>query len=255
MDLTQVRNATLLLKYDDATVLIDPMLGARGSIDPFPGPHGNPSRNPLVDLPMPLDELLAPDVVVVTHTHVDHWDPAAAALLPRDVPILTQHREDAEQIAEHGFTDVRVLEDPQTIAGVEFTRTGGQHGSDEVVAEVPRIGEVMGVVVRHAEDPTIYIAGDSVLDHDVREVLSRVAPDVVVLNTGEAVVTETGPILMGPADVVEVAALAPAARLIAVHLEALNHCPATRADVLAEATAHGITDRVLVPGDGESISL
>lgn len=255
MKLTQVRNATMLLQYDEVTVLIDPMLGAKGSIDPFPGPHGNPARNPLVDLPVPLTGLLAPDVVVVTHTHIDHWDPAAAALLPRGVPILAQHGEDAVKIAEHGFTDVRVLEAPQTVAGVEFTSTGGQHGSDEVIAELPQIGEVMGVIVRHADEPVIYIVGDSVLTDDVRDALINNAPDVVVLNTGEAVMTETGPIIMGPADVVEVAALAPAARIIAVHMEALNHCPATREDVLAEAAAHGISDRVLVPGDGERMSL
>ncbi|MCF2587114.1 MBL fold metallo-hydrolase [Brevibacterium sp. UCMA 11752] len=251
MKMTQVRNATMVMSYDDATVLIDPMLGAKGSMPPFPCATGDTSRNPLVDLVVSLDELLTPDVIVVTHTHADHWDPAAAALLPRHTPILAQHAEDAALIADEGFTDVRILESTTTVAGVEFTRAGGQHGSDEILESMPDIGEVMGVVLRHDDDPVVYIAGDTIMTDEVRRNLAEVAPDVVVLNTGEAVPSTLGPIIMGPKDVVEVAGLAPQAKVVASHLEALNHCPATREDVRAAASAHAITDRVLVPEDGE----
>lgn len=255
MRLTHVRNATMLLEYGGATVLVDPMLGARGSIESFPSPVRSRARNPLVDLPMSVSDLLSPDVVVVTHTHVDHWDAAAAALLPRGVPVLAQHAQDAATIAQHGFTAVQVLGAPVVIGGVEFTRTSGQHGSEAAFAASPGLGEVMGVVLRHPGEPCIYIAGDTVLDDNVRKALATHIPDVVVLNTGEAALTEAGPIIMGPRDAVEVAQLAPGARVVAVHLEALNHCPATRADVRTRAGAHGVADRVLVPTDGESLTL
>lgn len=249
--MTQVRNATMVMAYEDATVLIDPMLGAKGSMPPFPSATGNTSRNPLVDLVVPLDELLTPDVIVVTHTHADHWDPAAAALLPRHTPILAQHTEDAALISEEGFTDVRILESTTTVAGVEFTRAGGQHGSDKILEAMPEIGQVMGVVLRHGDDPVVYIAGDTVLTDEVRKNLHEVTSDVVVLNTGEAVPSTLGPIIMGPEDVVKVAGLAPQAKIVASHLEALNHCPATREDVRSAAVENSVTDRVLVPEDGE----
>ncbi|MGX1769485.1 hypothetical protein ACWIE7_14445 [Dietzia sp. NPDC055343] len=54
MQLTLIRNATLLLDAGGARVLVDPMLGARGSLDPFATPTGNTERNPLVDLPVPV---------------------------------------------------------------------------------------------------------------------------------------------------------------------------------------------------------
>lgn len=193
--------------------------------------------------------------MVVTHTHADHWDRAASALLPRGIPILTQHVDDQAKIAAHGFTDVRVLGETLTVAGVEFTRTGGQHGSDQLIEALPRRGEVMGVVVRHPDEPVVYIAGDSVMNDHVREALRVHTPDVVVLNTGEAALTADGPIIMGPGDVAEVAGLAQQARIVAVHLESLNHCPATRADVRAVAATDGLGDRVSVPEDGETLTL
>lgn len=250
----QVRSATMVLQYEGATVLIDPMLGARGSMPPFPSETGNTDRNPLVDLASPLDELLAPDVIVVTHTHPDHWDPAAASLLPRRTPILVQHDEDAALISGQGFTDVRVLESTATIAGVEFTRTGGQHGSDESLAAQPELGQVMGVVLQHGDDQVIYIAGDTIMTEEVRQNLVDIAADVIVLNTGEAIPSTLGPIIMGPKDVVEVAGLAPQAQIVAAHMEALNHCPVTREDVRTTAASHAISDRVSVPEDGETLS-
>lgn len=253
MKMTQVRNATMVMEYEDATVLIDPMLGAKGSMPPFPCATGDTSRNPLVDLVVPLEELLTPDAIVVTHTHADHWDPAAAALLPRHTPVLAQHAEDAALISGEGFTDVRILETTAVIGGVEFTRAGGQHGSDEILEAMPEVGEVMGVILRHGDDPLVYIAGDTILTDEVRKNLDQVAPDVVVLNTGEAVPSTLGPIIMGPEDVVEVAGLAPQAKIVASHLEALNHCPATREDVRAAAAAHAISERVVVPEDGETL--
>ncbi len=251
MKITQVRNATLLLEVGGIRVLVDPMLGAKGSQPGF----ASERRNPLVDLVVPLADLLDPDIVVVTHTHSDHWDAAAAALLPRDVPVLVQHGEDAAKIADAGFTRVTVLGEPTTMYGVTFTRTGGQHGSDATLAAAPRLGEVMGVVIAHPDEQTLYIAGDTVYHPAVEQALAAHRPDVIVLNTGEAVLPGLDPILMGAEDVVRVHGLAPDARIVAVHMEALDHCTVTRDDVRATAEANGIVESVEVPEDGETLDV
>ncbi|MFJ6678225.1 MBL fold metallo-hydrolase [Microbacterium sp. NPDC091382] len=251
MKITQVRNATLLLEVGGIRILVDPMLGAKASQPGF----ASERRNPLVDLVVPLADLLEPDVVVVTHTHSDHWDAAAAALLPRDVAVLVQHDEDAVKVAEAGFTGVIVLDEPTTVRGVTFTRTGGQHGSDATLAAAPRLGEVMGVVIAHSAEPTLYVAGDTVYHPAVEAALDAHSPDVVVLNTGEAVLPGLDPILMGAEDVVRVHGLAPDARIVAVHMESLDHCTVTRADVRAVAAAHGISASVLVPEDGDTLTV
>ena len=255
MRITQVRNATMLVEVGGRRILVDPMLGARGSMDPFPAASGSTARNPTVDLVVPLADLLSPVVVVVTHTHPDHSDPAAAALLPRGTTVLAQDRADAGTVSAAGFEDVRVLDEPLTIGGTTFVRTGGQHGSDAALEAMPVLGRVSGVVVRHPGEPVLYIAGDTVWNEQVRTALAEHRPDVVVLNTGEALIDPRFPILMGAADVLDVHRAAPQARIVAVHMESLNHCTVPRARVRDLAREHGIAERVLVPEDGEVLAL
>ena len=59
---------------------------------------------------------------------------------------------------------------------------------------------------------------------------------------------------MEAGDVIAVAEAAPSARVVAVHIEAINHCLETRAALRAAAVAAaGVADRVAVPADGESL--
>ena len=52
-------------------------------------------RLPLVDLPIPIEEIVKDlDAVIVTHTHVDHWDEFAAKAIPKYIPIFVQNGSD-----------------------------------------------------------------------------------------------------------------------------------------------------------------
>ena len=62
---------------------------------------------------------------------------------------------------------------------------------------------------------------------------------------------------MTAADVIETARAAPSAQIVAVHLEAINHCLETRED-LAEAIGAAGLDRdarVKIPVDGETMEI
>jgi hypothetical protein len=52
-------------------------------------------------------------------------------------------------------------------------------------------------------------------------------------------------------DVVALARHAPGTPIVAVHLEAINHCLESREDLRARLRAEGLEDRVSVPADGE----
>ena len=106
MKLTLVRHATLLLDTSLGRVLVDPMLGAAGTTPPIedtPNQSPQPARRAAAARG---DVIAGVDLCIVTHLHEDHFDEAAAALLPRDLPILTQP-ESADELRGHGFTDVR----------------------------------------------------------------------------------------------------------------------------------------------------
>jgi L-ascorbate metabolism protein UlaG (beta-lactamase superfamily) len=235
--ITLVRNATLLVELAGQRLLVEPMLddaGARPPVEDSPTPR----RNPLVPLPFPAEEVVRGlDAVVVTHLHQDHFDETGARLLPRDVPVFCQP-EDEERLAELGL-DARAVADELDWDGLRLVRTAGRHGHGEV-AEA--LGPVSGFVM-----DGLYIAGDTVWCPEVEEAIGRHRPQVAVVNGSGACFVGGRPLVMTSSDVGEVAARVPT--VVIVHLEAIDHCLETRAEVRAAVPG------ALVPEDGETIEL
>ena len=220
MRLRLIRHATLELDYGGRRLLVDPMLDpaeARGPVQNTP----NDRRNPLVELPEPAEDVAArAELVHVTHLHEDHLDATAVKLLKGDRVVVCQP-EDAETLRERGFTDARPVEDTLEVGGLSVTRTRGQHGTGEI-AEM--LAPVSGFVLRADGEPTVYIAGDTIWCEAVERALEEHSPDVVVVNASGARFNEGDPIVMNVEDVATVARHVLPAKVVAVHLEAINHC-------------------------------
>lgn len=256
MKITQIRSATLVIEYAGKKFLVDPMLAPK---DSYPGFRGTPNshiKNPTVELVTPINEIINVDAVIVTHTHQDHWDDAAQALLRKDIPLFVQDNADAEIVRAAGFHDVRVLSSESTFEGVVLKKTYGQHGSDAALAALSTIlGNVSGVVFMHDCEKTVYLAGDTVWNDCVRQNLIEHAPDVVILNSGDAQILGFGAIIMGKDDVLAVHLAAPHATLVATHMEAVNHALLTRKELRKFAIEHGMAHSLFVPEDGEAMEL
>lgn len=255
----QIRNATVKITYGDTTFLIDPMLAKQGAYPGFDGTYRSELRNPLVGLPMPAEDVIDDtDAVIVTHTHLDHWDAAAQALLPKDIPLFAQHQADAAMIREQGFTNVRILSDKAEFDGVTLSRTGGQHGTDEMYASpevAAALGDVMGVVFQAPGQETLYLVGDTIWRDEVDQALDEYDPKIVVLNAGQAMRSDyDDPIIMGKEDVLRATRTAPEATVVATHMDAINHMSLTREALREYVQAVGIEDHVVIPADGEVIS-
>ncbi len=249
MKLQLIRHATLLLEYAGRRVLMDPMLGEAGNAPPIQN-SPSPRPNPLVALPMPVGEILrGVQAVLVTHTHRDHWDDAAAQLIPKDVPLFGQP-EDETKFRTQGFTAVMPVAAEAHFDGIAISRTGGQHGTGEIGR---RMAPVSGFVLQAQGEPTLYIAGDTICCPEVAEALARYAPTVTVVNAGGARFLEGDPITMTPEDVTSTCKAAPATHVVAVHMEAINHCIVSRADLRFQLEAARLLDRVSIPDDGEFV--
>lgn len=248
MKIQLIRNGTLRIEYARKTILVDPYLADK---------HAHPScagisRNPMVDLPFPAEQVVAGiDLVVISHLHSDHYDSTARRLLPKNIKILCQPG-DNQTLESHGFLNVSPVLDQLAWQGIQITRTPGQHGSGSVLDEM---GGVSGFIFEAENELALYWAGDTVLCDPVLETIKKTQPDIIVTNSGGAVWGENVPIIMDAPQTIAVCRAAPNSKIVAVHLESEDHAPVTRADLRAYAEENGIpAERLIIPRDGEVVA-
>ncbi|HEU5414403.1 MAG TPA: MBL fold metallo-hydrolase [Candidatus Angelobacter sp.] len=247
MLLQLVRHATLLLEYAGMRILVDPMLSDAGAMAPIQN-SPQPRNNPLVSLPCSVDEVLDNlQAVLVTHTHRDHWDDAAIQLVPKDLPLFCQP-EDLKKMEDTHFLNVAAVHDERHWSKICITRTHAQHGTSDVGKAM---APASGYVLQAAGESTLYIAGDSIWCKEVGGAIKHFKPEIIVVNAGGARFLEGDPITMTAEDVVDVCRAAPHAQVVAVHMEAINHCLVTRKDLAHSAHAAGV--KVTIPADGEVV--
>lgn len=250
MRLRLLRHATLVVQTGDVRLLIDPMLDPVGTQPPVPETP-DPRHNPLVGLPVePLDAVAGISAVLVTHLHGDHFDRTALGVVPRDRPILCQPR-DQPMFVRAGL-QATVADGTLELGMVRITRTSGQHGTGAIGQEM---GDSSGYVIAADGEPTLYVAGDTVWCPEVQDAITTHEPAVIVVNAGAARFIHGDPITMDVADVVATCNAAPDALIVAVHMEAMNHCGLTRAALRAAIANAGLDGRVATPADGETLEL
>ena len=249
MHLQLFRHATMHLSLPEGTILIDPMLSAQGALDPVP--HSpNPRANPLVPLPLLPNEIVkSSNACLVTHLHRDHFDTAAAQLLPKELPVFCPPFATAA-LQEQGFKSVQAAAPQAHWQQLRLTLTEGQHGLGEIGRQM---GAVAGFVLTGPDRPSIYLAGDTVWCPEVADALKTHRPDIIILYGGGARFTHAGPITMTETDVLTVCRHAPQAQVIVVHMEAFDHCLLSRSQLRRHLQTAGVN--ALVPNDGDIIML
>jgi L-ascorbate metabolism protein UlaG (beta-lactamase superfamily) len=248
MRLKLLRNATLRISYAGQEILVDPCLGAKGSLPSFAGIAPNPTVELSESVPAIVDGI---DLAIISHLHIDHFDVAGEDALPKELSMFCQP-EDLETIKGKGFTQVTALTNETTWNGISLQRTAGQHGTGEVLKKA---GLVMGFILRAPGEPTFYWAGDTVLIPKVLDIIANERPDVILTHSGGAIIDDTF-LIMNDSQTVELIRNASGAKVIAVHLEAIDHCSVTRAKLRATANAAGISEaQLFIPADGQELNL
>lgn len=252
MKITQVRNATIIIEYGSKRFLIDPMLGAKGAFAPFPL-TGNKLRNPVVELPMPVDEILRGiDAAIITHTHLDHIDPPALEVIDKQLQIFVQDNKDADFMRKHGFINVSILSTETLFGDVTLHKTPGKHGAFPMILIA---GNTCGIVFRKRWEKTLYLVGDTIWYDGVKKTLAEYTPEVILVNAGGNKFKGFRPVIMHEKDVLEVHRHAPQSTIVATHMEGVNHNTVTRKALRKFAENNGFSGKLIIPDNGQTISL
>lgn len=247
MRITQVRNATVLVEMGARRVLVDPMLSPAGVMPGFRLFRGERRKNPLVELPEGWEEVFARATeVLITHEHPDHLDPPAVEWIRSRGLTVWGSRVDVPNLRRKGL-DARVATEMGTDVAVEIVP--GVHGHG-VVGWL--LGPVAGFYLAVADEPSLYVTGDTVLTARVREAVERLRPEVIIAPAGAANFGMGKDILFSEAELVELAQLS-AGRLAFNHLEAIDHCLVTRTRLRELMDGAGVGERVSIPEDGEAM--
>ncbi|RBL90147.1 MBL fold metallo-hydrolase [Chitinophaga flava] len=253
MTIQLIRSATVKVTVNNKRILTDPILADKGTEAPIP--FANDKKNPGIDLPFSRDRVLKEvDAVLLTHYHPDHFDEAAEKMLPKNMLIFCQPGDDIK-LQEKGFTNTRVIDSSLTWEGITISRYLASHHKGAVGA--PPFGISSSYYLQTGKQ-SVFFTGDAILDELLTNSLLRTQPPVIVANTGECQFTRENPVLapgitmtLTTGELKTITTLLPSTTIIAVHMDAINHCSLSKTALRKYITDEKLKSRIVVPNEGD----
>jgi L-ascorbate metabolism protein UlaG (beta-lactamase superfamily) len=252
MKVHHLRNATMVIEAGNKVILVDPMLGKKGTAGPtFTLFRFKPQRNPIVDLPDNAINLVEQTThCLITHLHPDHLDKEAENfLLSKQIPIICSINDEAT-LRKKGLNVSQTVDywKESHFLGGKIQGIPAVHGYGFIAKPM---GKVMGFYIELPNEKSIYLSADTIYTNDVHRALTQLKPEISVVACGTAQLDVFQPLLMRMDDILKYVKNAPN-HVIANHLEAVNHCPTKRNQLKDEVEKIGFSEKIFIPQDGES---
>ncbi len=252
MKIHHLRNATLIIEFENKVILVDPMLGKKATMPTFTYVRFKARKNPIVPLPESCLTILNKVThCIITHQHPDHIDKAGERfLIENKIPVLCSIKDEAAFLKK-GLNIIQTIEYWKSVDFLDGKIEGvpARHGYGYVAKPM---GNVMGFYIQFPNQPSIYISSDTIYTKSVEKVLKEYKPDISIVASGTAQLDIFKPLLMTIEDIIKFIENSPN-NVIANHLEAVNHCPTTRKELKEILQRKNIWDKVSIPNDGEVI--
>jgi L-ascorbate metabolism protein UlaG (beta-lactamase superfamily) len=160
MKLTYIRWSMTIIETNGLTIVTDPVFRVLGI-------HQAPKSYTIERMPRP-------DLVFISHTHLDHYEPGTLKRLDPSTPVWmpAEKVQLASRLGLRALRGVREWESDE-FKGIRLTAVPAMHTGGE-----------LGLVVEG--DRTVYFAGDTALDRDLfREIGRRWNVEAVLLPIGD----------------------------------------------------------------------
>lgn len=244
----------MVIETGAIVLLIDPMIGPTGTMPPFSFFRSKPKRNPIVPLPESCQPTL--DRVthcLLTHQHPDHLDKEAEQyLIRKKIPVICSVL-DEKAFRKKGLNVTQTIDYWKRVEflGGKIEGIPARHGYGFVAKPA---GKVMGYYIELPNEPSIYLSSDTIYTDKVGKVLKEYKPDISVVAAGSAQFDIFKPLLMTVEDILTFTRNAPG-KVIANHMEAVNHCPTTRVSLRHKLQEQGLMEKTFIPEDGDWLEL
>ncbi|WP_439880072.1 MBL fold metallo-hydrolase [Pontibacter sp. MBLB2868] len=249
-----IRNASMILETEKDIILIDPMLGEQGVMPTFTLFRHKAKRNPTVPLPDNCNLILEKVThCLITHQHPDHIDSKGVQfLIEKNIPITCSIK-DEKALMKRGLNVVQALKhwDNQPFLGGTIEGIPARHGYGFVAKPM---GNVIGFYIKLPDQKSIYLSSDTIYTDAVDKVLKIYNPEISVLACGAAQFDLFKQLIMNVEDILTFVKNT-SGKVIANHMESINHCPLTRVELRRILTSNGLINKVFIPEDGESITI
>ena len=246
----------MVIHSNEHRILLDPCLNPKGSLPPYTLFRKKPRLNPVVDLPLNSESMLSQITTgLITHCrygHFDHLDKSGIRFLVQNhIPVYCNKR-DEPYLKRHHIKTIPLTKNRKSkfLTG-SITPVAAKHGHG-IIGML--MGPGVGYFIALPAEKTIYISGDTIMTDSVRNVLSDLKPDISILNAGTATLDFGKPILMSISEQIDFIKTAPN-KVVAVHLDAFNHCLTSRSLLRDAISNEGLSEKVIIPTDGELIEI
>lgn len=170
-------HATVLLDLFGVTVLTDPVLEARIGVG-----RGRVKLGPrrLIEPALQADELPRTDLLLLSHSHMDHTDLGTLARLERRTPVVV-HRGNRDLVRRfHSVTELGWGE-AAPLAGVRVEATPARHWGARMLTDAHR---GYGGYLLQREGVTVLFAGDTAFTDQLTPIGRRHRIDLAILPIG-----------------------------------------------------------------------
>jgi len=254
LNIHHFRNATMVIETEKDVILVDPMLGLKGTMSTFTFFRFKAQKNPIVNLPEKCNEILKRVThCIITHQHPDHIDKEGERFLKENKTPITCSKKDEKTFKKKGLNVVKGINywENTDFLGGKIEGIPAKHGYGFIAKPM---GNVMGFYIKLPNKKSIYISADTVYTDTVDKVLKEYKPQISVVASGTAQLDVFKPLLMTISDILKFVKNSPE-KVIANHLEAVNHCPTTRIELRNELEKNSLSEKVEIPNDGEIIKM
>ncbi|MGN1280709.1 MAG: MBL fold metallo-hydrolase [Succinivibrio sp.] len=258
MKFEQIRNATSIITYQGVRFLVDPMLADKYAYPIVPTTINCAPGNPTTDLPCSLDHLFDVDALLVTHLHFDHFDEVAKNATPKDLPVIVPGATEELFMKKIGFKTVINAEHTAVFNDISISITPCEHGdSDPVVNRIFKDKGTNGIahgfiLSGHREKGVFYLAGDTILNKDVFEVIEEYRPYVIAVNAACAQMSPGHSIMMGLDDIRVLCRAKKDISIVATHLDGVSHATIS-SQMLRDYSKLEKLDNLYVPAKLETL--